>query len=79
MAVSSFHNDPKTKGSFQGQLEVKEESPLSPSTHLGSHTHLSQTPSPFLGKESGLIITNFWEGDVEIEEAEQRSSLPRAD
>ena len=72
--VSSFHNDPRNKGSSQEKPEVKEETPHSPSTHVRDHTHLSQTPSPFLGKESGQIITNFCEGDVEIEEEEQRAS-----
>ena len=74
MTVSSFHNDPKTKGSAQEQSEVKEEAPLSPSTHSGSHAHLSKTSYPFPRKESGQIITNFCEGDVEIEEEEQRPS-----
>lgn len=52
MTISSFHNDPKTKISAQEQLEVKEEAPLSISAHLGDHTHLPQTHSPFLRKES---------------------------
>ena len=72
MTISSFHNDPRTKGSAQEKPKVKEEAPLSPSSHPGAHTYLSQTPSPFPGKESGQIITNFCEGDVEIEEVEQK-------
>ena len=71
---TSFQNDTKVTVSSQEQPEVKEEAPLSPSTHPRAHNHLSQTPSPFLGEESGQIITNFYEGDVEIEEVEQRES-----
>ena len=53
MAVSSFQNDSNVTVSTQEQPEVKEEAPLSPSAHPGSHNHLSQASSPFLGKESG--------------------------
>ena len=74
VTISSFHNDPKAKGSAQEKSEVKEEVPISPYAHSGAHTHLSQAPSPLLGKESGQIITNFCEGDAEIEEEEQRAS-----
>lgn len=71
---TSFQNDTKVTVLAQEQLEVKEEAPLSPSAHPKAHNHLSQAPSPFLGKEIGQIITNFCEGDVEIEEVEQRES-----
>lgn len=58
VVVSSFQNDPETKGSAQEQLKVKEESPLSPPSHQEVHTHVFQAtfhsggrkmvrPSPF--------------------------------
>ena len=74
MADPSSH-DSKVTVSAQEQPEVKEEAPLSPSAHPEAHNHLSQASSPFLGKEIGQIITNFCEGDVEIEEEEQRESF----
>ena len=74
MEGTSFQNDTKVIVSAKDQPKVNEKPPLSPSPHLGSHDHLPQVSSPFLGEESGQIITNFCEGDVEIEEAEQRES-----
>jgi hypothetical protein len=50
---TSFQNDTKVTVLAQEQLEVKEEAPLSPSAHPKAHNHLSQAPSPFLGKEIG--------------------------
>lgn len=60
--------------SAQEQLDVKEEAPISPSAHQGAHNHLHQESSPFLEEERDQPITNFYKGDVEIEEAEQVQS-----
>lgn len=68
MVVSSFQNDPETKGSAQDKSKFKEEVPLSPSSHQGSHTHLFQTPFSFLWEESSWIITTSCEVDVEVED-----------
>ena len=73
VADTSSH-DSKVIVSAQEQSDVKEEALLSPSANQGAHDHLPQASSPFLGQESGQIITNFYKGDVEIKEAEQVES-----
>ena len=79
VVVSSFHNDSRATVLAQEQPEVKEEAPLSPSTDPRAYAHLSQAPFPFLGKESGHIITNVCEGDTEIKEVKQRASCLKED
>jgi len=71
---TSFQNDSKVIVLAHEQPKVKGEALLSPFAHSGAHDHLPQASSPFLGEESGQVITKFCEGDVEIKEAKQRKS-----
>ena len=71
---TSFQNDSKVIVSSQEKPKVKGEALLSPFSPSGAHDHLPQASSPFLGEESGQVITNFCEGDVEIKEAKQRET-----
>ena len=73
VADTSSH-DSEIIVSAQEQSDVKEEAPLSPSTHQGAHNHLHQASSSVLEEERDQPITNFCKGDVEVKEAEQVQS-----